>query len=54
MFGVSREGQALSPPLFSVKQRLPWLQINLFTAFLSRRLARSGRVPGHRDTSRCL
>ena len=33
MFGVSREEQALSPPLFSVRQRLPWLQINLFTAF---------------------
>lgn len=33
MFGVSREEQALSPPLFSVKQRLPWLQINLATAF---------------------
>lgn len=33
MFGVSRSEQALSPPLFSVKQRLPWLQINLFTAF---------------------
>lgn len=35
MFGVSREEQALSPPLFSVKQRLPWLQINLFTAFMA-------------------
>lgn len=35
MFGVSREEQALSPPLFSVKQRLPWLQINLFTAFVA-------------------
>ena len=33
MFGVSREEQALSPPLFSVRQRLPWLQINLLTAF---------------------
>ncbi len=33
MFGVSREEQALSPPWFSVKQRLPWLQINLLTAF---------------------
>jgi magnesium transporter len=33
MFGVSRAEQALSPPLFSVSQRLPWLQINLFTAF---------------------
>lgn len=33
MFGVNREEQALSPPLFSVRQRLPWLQINLLTAF---------------------
>lgn len=33
MFGVSRAEQALSPPLFSVCQRLPWLQINLITAF---------------------
>lgn len=33
MFGVNREEQALSPPLFSVRQRMPWLQINLFTAF---------------------
>jgi magnesium transporter len=33
MFGVSRSEQALSPPLFSVSQRQPWLQINLFTAF---------------------
>jgi magnesium transporter len=33
MFGVSREEEALSPPLFSVRQRQPWLQINLFTAF---------------------
>ena len=35
MFGVSREEQALSPPLFSVRQRLPWLQINLLTAFVA-------------------
>jgi magnesium transporter len=33
MFGVSRSEQALSPPWFSVRQRLPWLQINLLTAF---------------------
>lgn len=33
MFGVNREEQALSAPLFSVRQRMPWLQINLFTAF---------------------
>lgn len=33
MFGVSRSEQALSPPWYSVAQRLPWLQINLLTAF---------------------
>ncbi len=32
MFGVGRSEQALSPTLFSVRQRMPWLQINLFTA----------------------
>lgn len=35
MVGVSREERALSPPLFAVKQRLPWLNINLLTAFLA-------------------
>ncbi|MCP5143552.1 MAG: magnesium transporter [Gammaproteobacteria bacterium] len=35
MFGVSRSEQALSPPMFSVSRRLPWLQINLVTAFLA-------------------
>lgn len=33
IFGVSREEQALSPPWFSVRQRAPWMQINLFTTF---------------------
>ncbi len=33
MFGVGRSEHALSPALFSVRQRMPWLQINLFTAF---------------------
>ncbi len=33
MVGVSRAEHALSPPIFSTRQRMPWLQINLFTAF---------------------
>jgi magnesium transporter len=35
MVGVSRQERALSPPLFAVRQRLPWLNINLLTAFLA-------------------
>lgn len=35
MVGVSRDERALSPPLFAVTKRLPWLQINLLTAFLA-------------------
>lgn len=35
MVGVSADERALSPPLFSVKRRLPWLHINLLTAFLA-------------------
>ena len=35
MVGVSREERALSSPLFAVKKRMPWLQINLLTAFLA-------------------
>ena len=35
LFGVSRSEQALSPPWFSIRKRLPWLQINLATAFLA-------------------
>lgn len=35
MVGVSREERALSPALFAVRQRLPWLNINLLTAFLA-------------------
>ena len=35
MVGASREEKALSPALFAVKKRLPWLQINLLTAFLA-------------------
>lgn len=33
MVGVSKEERALSPVRFAVRQRLPWLEINLITAF---------------------
>lgn len=33
--GASPSEQALSPPLFSVGKRLPWLLINLLTAFIA-------------------
>ncbi|MEX2581819.1 MAG: magnesium transporter, partial [Gemmatimonadota bacterium] len=35
MVGVSRQERALSPVGFAVKKRLPWLEINLATAFLA-------------------
>lgn len=35
MVGVSPDERVLSRPWFSVKKRLPWLQINLLTAFLA-------------------
>lgn len=35
MVGASREERALSSAWFSVKKRMPWLQINLLTAFLA-------------------
>jgi magnesium transporter len=35
MVGVSRDERALSTPRFAVTKRLPWLQINLLTAFLA-------------------
>ncbi|WP_420468685.1 magnesium transporter [Panacagrimonas sp.] len=35
MVGVSPQERALSKPWFAVKKRLPWLQINLITAFLA-------------------
>jgi magnesium transporter len=35
MVGVSRDERALSPVLFAVRKRLPWLEINLATAFLA-------------------
>ncbi len=35
MVGASPDEQALSPPFFAVRKRLPWLHINLLTAFLA-------------------
>ena len=35
MVGASRDERALSGPLFAVRKRLPWLQLNLVTAFLA-------------------
>jgi len=35
MVGVSRDERALSSSSFSISKRLPWLQINLVTAFLA-------------------
>ncbi|GAB6051711.1 magnesium transporter [Magnetospira thiophila] len=35
MVGVSRDERALSSPLFAVRKRMGWLQINLLTAFLA-------------------
>jgi magnesium transporter len=35
MVGASRDERALSSPGFAVTKRLPWLQINLLTAFLA-------------------
>lgn len=35
MVGASREERALSSPLFAVRKRMPWLQINLATAFMA-------------------
>ncbi len=35
MVGASKEERALSSPLFTVRKRMPWLQINLLTAFLA-------------------
>jgi magnesium transporter len=35
MVGVSPSERALSKPWFAVKKRLPWLQINLLTAFMA-------------------
>ncbi|CAN5335881.1 magnesium transporter [soil metagenome] len=35
MVGASKDERALSPPLFAVRKRMPWLQINLLTAFMA-------------------
>jgi magnesium transporter len=35
MVGASRDERALSGTVFAVRKRLPWLQINLLTAFLA-------------------
>lgn len=35
MVGVSKAERALSAPLFAFRKRLPWLQVNLVTAFLA-------------------
>ena len=35
MVGASKDERALSSPLFAVRKRLPWLQINLLTAFMA-------------------
>lgn len=35
MVGVDKQERALSPVAFAVRKRLPWLQINLATAFLA-------------------
>ena len=35
MVGAGRNERALSPPLLAIRKRLPWLQVNLVTAFLA-------------------
>ena len=35
MVGASKEERALSTALFTVRKRLPWLQVNLLTAFMA-------------------
>ena len=35
MVGASEEERALSSPLFAIRKRQPWLQVNLVTAFLA-------------------
>lgn len=35
MVGASKDERALSPTFFAVRKRLPWMQINLLTAFLA-------------------
>jgi magnesium transporter len=35
MVGVSKDERALSPTIFATRKRMPWLQINLVTAFIA-------------------
>jgi len=35
MVGASKDERALSSPFFTVRKRMPWLQINLVTAFMA-------------------
>lgn len=35
MVGASKDERALSSPIFAMSKRLPWLQVNLLTAFLA-------------------
>jgi magnesium transporter len=35
MMGVGKDERALSPPTLAVRKRLPWLHLNLLTAFLA-------------------
>jgi magnesium transporter len=35
MVGAGKDERALSSPLFAIRKRLPWLEINLLTAFLA-------------------
>lgn len=35
MVGAGKDERALSPAFFAIRKRLPWLQINLLTAFLA-------------------
>jgi magnesium transporter len=35
MVGAGKDERALSPPQLAVRKRLPWLQVNLLTAFLA-------------------
>ena len=35
MVGASRDERALSSPFFTVRKRMPWLQVNLLTAFVA-------------------
>ena len=35
MFGAGKDERALSSPILAIKKRLPWLEVNLATAFLA-------------------